>query len=72
MPPYTLAQIAKAGTATVGAAAAAALGIFGGDSAVGVVVAIALVVGTAVATYLVPNAPTVDAAPPVDAEIEPH
>ena len=72
MPPYTLAQISKAGTATVGAAATALLGVLAGDSTVGRILTVVAVVGTAVATYLVPNAPTTDAPAPFEAEVEPH
>jgi hypothetical protein len=72
VPPYTLAQISKSGTAAIGAAATAVLGVLAGDSTAGRVLTVVAVVGTAVATYLVPNAPTSDAVAPIDAEVEPH
>ena len=63
MPPYTFAQTAKTWVATGGAAATALLGLLAGDSAAGAIVTIVVALGTAVATYTVPNAPLADAAP---------
>lgn len=70
MPPYTLAHVAKAGVTTIGAAATAVLGIAAGDTTVGRILTIVAAVGTVVATYVVPNAPTSDAAETVT--VEPH
>jgi hypothetical protein len=61
MPPYTMGQTAKAWTATVGAIATASLGVIAGDTKAGQVLTIVVAVGTAVAVYAVPNAPTHDA-----------
>jgi hypothetical protein len=62
MPPYTFAQTAKTWVATGGAAATALLGLLAGDSAAGRILTVVAAVGTAVATYSVPNAPLADAA----------
>jgi hypothetical protein len=63
MPPYTFAQTAKTWVATGGVAATALLGLLAGDSAGGVILTIVAAVGTAAATFAVPNAPLADAAP---------
>jgi hypothetical protein len=62
MPPYTMSQTAKTWTATLGALATASLGVLAGDTTAGRVLTIVAAVGTAVAVYTVPNAPTHDAA----------
>jgi hypothetical protein len=62
MPPYTFAQTAKTWVATGGAAATALIGLLAGDSTVGRIVTVVAAVGTAIATYAVPNAPMADAA----------
>jgi hypothetical protein len=62
MPPYTLAQTAKTWIATGGVAATALLGLIAGDSTAGKILTIVAAVGTAAATYAVPNAPMADAA----------
>ena len=78
MPTYTLAQTAKTWVAVIGAAATALLGILAGDTSAGWILTIVAAVGTAVAVYAVPNAPTHDAGatpvydppPPADDEVE--
>jgi uncharacterized protein YcfJ len=70
VPPYTLSHVAKAGTATIGAMATAVLGLTVGHTRTGRMLVAAAAVGTAVATYAVPNAPTSDAAAPTG--VEPH
>jgi hypothetical protein len=72
MPPYTFGQTAKTWVATGGVAATALLGLLAGDSAAGRILTIVVAVGTAAATYAVPNAPMEDAAAPIEVEIEPH
>lgn len=55
IPAHVLAN-AKAYAALVGSLAAALLGVFAADTAVGQVLTVVVVVATAVATWRVPNA----------------
>ncbi|HKE67761.1 MAG TPA: hypothetical protein VKB55_00810 [Nocardioidaceae bacterium] len=63
MPTYTLDQTAKTWVAAIGVLATALLGIFAGDTTAGWILTIVVAVGTVVAVYVVPNAPTEDDAP---------
>ena len=78
MPTYTLDQTAKTWVAAIGALVTALLGILAGDTMAGWILTIIAAVGTVVAVYAVPNAPTeddpatsvYDPPPPLDDEVE--
>ena len=62
MPTYTLAQTAKTWAALIGAIVTALLGAFTAGSVIGKILTAAGAIGTAIAVYTMPNAPTQDSA----------